>query len=127
MSGAGQALPTTRSRGQEAESLAARHLESIGYRVVERNFRTKSGEVDLIAWDGDVLCFVEVRSRATDELGHPLETIGRDKVRRVVRAAREYLTTIDGPWPEMRFDAVGIVMSTPPAVTLVRGAFEAHA
>jgi putative endonuclease len=117
---------TTRARGQRAETLAAQHLEAQGYRVVERSFRCKVGEVDLIAWDGSVLCFVEVRSRATDDFGDPLETIGPQKIRRIVRAAGEYLVTFKGPWPEMRFDAVGIVMSESPVVTLLRGAFEAH-
>ena len=127
MSGEGGPQPTTRTRGEAGENLAARHLESLGYRIVERNYRVASGEVDLIAWDGQVLCFVEVRSRATVDFGDPLETIGPQKIRRIVKAAREYLANIDGTWPEMRFDAVGIVMSEPPQLTLVRGAFEAHA
>ena len=124
----GKAPETTRARGQQAEGLAAAHIEALGYRLVERNFRCAAGEVDLIAWDGSVLCFIEVRSRATADFGDPLETIGPQKIRRIVRAAREYLSRLDGPWPEMRFDAIGVLTSsTPPEITLVRGAFEAHA
>jgi Holliday junction resolvase-like predicted endonuclease len=67
-----------------------------------------------------------VRSRKTADFGDPLETIGREKIRRIVRAAREYLSAIEGPWPEMRFDAVGILMAEPPVITVVRGAFEAN-
>ncbi|MBI5510135.1 MAG: YraN family protein [Deltaproteobacteria bacterium] len=122
----GETRPESRrARGSAAEELAASYLEDRGYRLIARNFRTASGEVDLIAFDGEVLCFIEVRSRHDELRGHPLETIDRKKIRRVVRAAEEYLKKVPHPWPEMRFDAVGIVMSAPPQITLVRDAFEA--
>jgi putative endonuclease len=121
----GSGRSSTRQRGQASEGLAARYLEAQGYRIVATNFRAAGGEVDLIAFDGDVLCFVEVRSRASTELGDPLETIDRRKVRRITMAAREYIGTVPRPWPEMRFDAVGIVLVDPPRIELVRDAFEA--
>ncbi|MFC1610595.1 YraN family protein [Myxococcota bacterium] len=116
---------STTARGSRAETLASEYLEQQGYQIVTRNFRTANGEIDLIAYDGPVLCFVEVRSRKSTAFGDPLETIGRQKINRVVRAARAYLDHLDGPWPQMRFDAVGIVMSDPPQIELVRDAFEA--
>ena len=54
---------STTERGARAEQLAVARLEREGYRIVRRNFRAPGGEIDIIAWDGDVLCFVEVRSR----------------------------------------------------------------
>jgi putative endonuclease len=101
------------------------YLESQGYRIVERNYRCQGGEIDLIGYDGAVLCFVEVRARSGVEHGHPLETIDGRKIRRVVRAARNYLGTLTGRWPEMRFDALGIVLAEPPHYELIRAAFEA--
>ncbi|OGQ83302.1 MAG: YraN family protein [Deltaproteobacteria bacterium RIFOXYA12_FULL_58_15] len=116
---------TTTRRGQRAESLAATYLEGLGYRIVARNFHARGGEIDIIAFDGEVLCFVEVRSRQGVKFGTPLETIDRRKIRRVATAARSYLEKLERPWPRMRFDAVGIVMSVPPNIELVRDAFEA--
>ncbi|MBI3178243.1 MAG: YraN family protein, partial [Deltaproteobacteria bacterium] len=104
-------MSTTRELGGRAEALAARHLQEQGYRIVARNHRCEGGEIDLIAYEGDVLCFVEVRSRKTADYGDPLETISRQKIYRVARAARDYIDTLPRPWPEMRFDAVGILMS----------------
>jgi putative endonuclease len=116
---------STSVRGAHAEQLAADYLIDHGYRIVERNWRKNGGELDIIAYDGDVLCFVEVRSRDSDDFGDPLETIDQRKIRRIVRTARAYLATIRGPWPDMRFDAVGVLMSNPPRIELVKDAFEA--
>jgi putative endonuclease len=117
-------MSSTTELGAAAEQLAADHLAAAGYRIVARNHRCQGGEVDIVAWDGDVLCFVEVRSRKDDRFGHPLETISAQKIRRVARGARDFLRTLRGARPTMRFDAVGIVMSDPPVITLVRDAFE---
>ncbi len=116
---------TTTARGSSSEALALDYLTAQGYRLVKKNHRAKGGEVDLIAYDGEVLCFIEVRSKATEEFGSPLETIDGRKQSRVIRAARDFLTTLPPPWPPMRFDAVGIVLGEPPRITLVRNAFEA--
>jgi putative endonuclease len=113
------------SRGARAEQLAAEHLTHAGYRIVARNVRGLGGEIDIVAFDGPVLCFVEVRARSTNDFGTPLETISRQKIRRIVTAARQFLETLPPPWPEMRFDAVGILLGEQPMIELVRGAFEA--
>jgi putative endonuclease len=117
--------PSTTSRGALAEGLAVRYLTDAGYRLVARNVRCRGGELDIVAWDGEVLCFVEVRSLARTDHGDPLETITPLKIRRIVRAARDYISTLPHPWPVMRFDAVGIVMAEPPRIQLVREAFAA--
>jgi len=120
------ARDSTTARGNRAEEIAVAHVQGEGYRVVCRNFRAPGGEIDIIAWDGEVLCFIEVRSREDTLHGDPLETIDARKIRRVVSAAHAYLDEVSAPWPEMRFDVVGIVLSEPVEVDLVRDAFEAN-
>lgn len=111
--------------GRQAEALAADYLERHGYSILARNHRCQGGEVDLVAWDDGILCFVEVRARRTVVYGDPLETIDRRKIRRVARASADFLdSSWSGPWPPMRFDALGIVLADPPVFTLVRAAFE---
>lgn len=115
-------MTTTTDIGRGFEDVACLYLIAQGYRIVARNYRVQGGEIDIIAHDGDVLCFVEVRGRAEDEHGTPFETIDARKMSRIIHAAREYLQTLDQAWPPMRFDAVGIVGDAP--AELIRGAFE---
>jgi putative endonuclease len=105
-----------RRLGARGEELAARHLEARGLALVERNFRTRHGELDLIARDGRYLVFCEVKTRivrigdAAAALG-PLAAVGPRKQRQVRAMAREWLAAgrLDGARPpEIRFDAVGI-------------------
>jgi putative endonuclease len=110
--------------GRDFEETACSHLVGAGYRLVTRNYRAPGGEIDIIAWDGEVLCFVEVRGRAEDDHGDPLETITPAKVGRIIRAARAYLETLPQPWPAMRFDVVGLTGNPPGAVRLIRDAFD---
>ena len=104
-----------RRLGARGEELAARHLEARGYQVVERNFRTRYGELDVVARDARFLVFCEVKTRIVrhgcrDVLG-PFASIGPRKQRQVRAMAREWLaqSRIDGPRPaQMRFDAIGV-------------------
>ena len=82
---------TTTTRGREAEALAAHHLEGGGLRVVERNFRVRGGEIDLICRDGKTLVFVEVRLRSRSDFGGAGASITAIKRRRIVLAAQHYL------------------------------------
>ena len=104
-----------RSLGVLGESLAARHLEARGYEVVDRNFRTRCGELDLVARDARALVFCEVKTRiARSPPGPfgPFAAIGPKKQRRVRAMAREWLAAragCGGPRPpELRFDAIGV-------------------
>ena len=117
-------LERTTVIGRAFEEVACEHLASDGYRLVTRNYRAPGGEIDIIAWDGDVLCFVEVRGRAESHFGDPLETISPTKVARIIRAARWYLVDLPKPWPIMRFDVIGITGNPPADVRLVRDAFD---
>ena len=83
-----------------------RFLESRGYRVLERNFLCRRGEVDIVAEEGDVLCFIEVRSRSSSRFGGALETINLAKQRRIVIAARHYIARTHADDRPCRFDVV---------------------
>lgn len=99
---------TTIQIGATAEDRAAAYLEAHGYRIVERNFRTRMGELDIVARDRDVLVFVEVRSRRTAEYGSALETVGWRKQRKVTKMAARYLAYRRPRFQECRFDVVAI-------------------
>src|SRR5215469_6765798 len=76
-----------RGIGHDWEREAERALVAEGFRIVERNFRTREGEIDLIARDAETLCFVEVKGRASRAFGGPAEAVTLEKQRRVARAA----------------------------------------
>ena len=95
--------------GDAGEGAAAEMLRSRGYRIVARNHRCRRGEVDLIAEKGELLIFVEVRTRATKAFGGPEETVSPAKQRRVLAAARDFLARWRGPERGARFDVVAVV------------------
>jgi len=95
-----------RLRGDRIEGLAARHLAAEGLAILERNWRTRSGELDIVAREGETLVAVEVRSRRT---GSPIDaamTLTPAKARRVVRAMRAWLGARGLDDVAVRFDAV---------------------
>ena len=95
--------------GREAEESVCAYLRERGMEIVERNFRARGGEIDVIARDRDVLAFVEVRFREEDGHGLPEESVGPAKRRRIVAAARAYLATIPpDSWKEARFDVAAV-------------------
>jgi putative endonuclease len=121
-------LPTsTTEKGQRSEELALHYLKGQGYRILERNYRCRRGEIDLVAEEAGVLCFVEVRSTKSSAFGDPLETINTRKQARIIRTARHYLMVTQSHERQVRFDVVGIVFSPELRIQLVRGAFEAGA
>ena len=79
------------SRGQHAETRGCRYLVRRGLHLIERNYRTRRGEIDLIMEDGETLVFVEVRQRRSSVHGHPLETVDQRKQARIRRAAENFL------------------------------------
>jgi putative endonuclease len=95
-------------QGALAEGDAMQLLIEAGYRIVARNYRCKAGELDIVARDGDVLVFVEVRSRSDDEHGSAFDMIRRGKQRRVIRVAKCYLEAVAPEFEECRFDIVAI-------------------
>jgi putative endonuclease len=120
-------MTTHRQRfGDAGEKAAEDALAKGGYRVVARKHRCPRGEVDLILERGELLVFVEVRTRATAIFGAPEETVGPAKQRRIVRAARDFLARWRGPPRGARFDVVA-VLDRPegPQVSHIPNAFDA--
>ena len=98
-----------RAQGDAAEERACLHLQGSGLTIVERNFRARGGEIDIVARKGDVLVFVEVRSREVPGFGTPEESVTSAKRRRIVLAARRYLSNVPpSSWREARFDVIAI-------------------
>ena len=99
--------------GRIGEDLALAHLERLGYALVARNHRTRYGEIDLVVFDGTTLVFVEVKTRRTNGSGRgPWEALHERKRRQVRRMAAAYLLEVtDRPHsPDLRFDAIGVVI-----------------
>jgi putative endonuclease len=99
--------PHTHAKGDLAEDAAETFLRAEGYRVVERNLRTKLGEIDLLALDGEVLCFIEVKARLTREFGWAIEAVGPRKRRRLAKIAALVLAR-NRTERACRFDVLGI-------------------
>lgn len=111
--------------GRRGEALAEEFLRARRYTIVARNFRCRAGEIDLVALDGPVIVFVEVRSRRGDRLGTPFESITGRKQAQVARVARHFLAARGWVDRDARFDVVGVRFDAePPAVEHLRGAFE---
>jgi putative endonuclease len=119
-------LDARQQLGREGESLAERFLRSRGYRIVARNVRSPSGELDLIAEDGDVLVFVEVKARQTHAFGGASYAVDRRKQTRIVKEAAQYLARHRLRGRSCRFDVVLLrpSMGPGPAVELIQNAFE---
>ena len=111
--------------GRRGEDLAHRYLRRQGFIIVARNYRLASGEAeaDLIARDGEDLVIVEVKTHASSEYGPPERAVSPEKQRHLIRVGREYARKTDTPWEHVRYDVVSIILTEPPAITLLRGAF----
>lgn len=108
--------------GRRGEDLAHRYLKQHGYKIVARNWRLPSGdgEADLIAWDGETLVIVEVKTRASGAFGPPERAIGEEKVLGLARIARAW-TRYAKP-ARVRADVVAVVLSNPPELNLYQDA-----
>ena len=109
--------------GYSAEDEAARFLIDHGLAILARNYRTRFGEIDLVARDGETLVFVEVRARASDEYGGAASSITAGKRRRIASAARHYLSGLRRE-PPCRFDVITLDAGEP---RWLRAAFDATA
>ena len=97
--------------GAAGEQLAAEHLERLGYQILERNYRTRWGELDIIAFDGRTLAFCEVKTRRLGgQAGAPLEAVGPGKRAQVRKMAGRWLVERrERPYADcLRFDAIGV-------------------
>ena len=97
----------TKTIGDYGEKLAADYLKRHGYKIIERNYRSRFFEIDIIAYDGDCLCFVEVKTRNRDDYGLACEAVNYAKQQKIIKGASAYLASnnVDSP---TRFDVVEV-------------------
>jgi putative endonuclease len=113
--------------GKSGEDLACRELERRGYAILDRRYRTRFGELDIVARDNGTLVFVEVKTRGSARFGDGLEAVTFQKQRRLILMAGEYMLWHRVASSPCRFDVVAISWNgRTPAVEVVTGAFEAH-
>lgn len=111
--------------GRLGEDLAHRYLRRHGCTVIARNYRMRSGsgEIDIVAWHGQTLVFVEVKTRQTDEYGEPSRAVDTEKQQRLQLAARDYTRRTGTPPERTRFDVVSVVLGDAPRIEWIRDAF----
>lgn len=114
------------SIGQLGETLACQYLFRQGYRIILRNYRTKLGEIDIIAEEQGTLVFVEVKARRGHKCGHPFEAVTSAKCRQISKAALLYLAENGREGQAARFDVVAISFAggAVPVIELVKNAFD---
>ena len=111
--------------GKQGEDLAAAHLAENGYRILERNYRSVFGEIDIVAEEGDTLVFVEVKSRRSEAYGDPQLAVGPKKQRKISRVAMSYLSEKGWNRRPARFDIVAVKLRpSGNLIELIRNAFE---
>ena len=111
--------------GEKGEGVAVKFLRKRGYKIIVQNFKTRIGEIDIIARDGETLAFIEVKTRESIEYGRPFEAVNRFKKKKIVNVALLYLKRFK-EIPPCRFDVVSIYYENGrPEVELITDAFEA--
>lgn len=95
--------------GKEGELRAAGYLDRKGLRVIRTNFRCRFGEIDVIAMDGDTICFIEVKTRRGVSHGLPSEAVGRTKLLHIKKCAQVYLSRSGLKYESMRIDVVEVL------------------
>ena len=112
--------------GRSGEDLAVEEIERRGYAVLDRRYRTRHGEIDIVAEDGDTIVFIEVKARATGQRGTAAEAVTPHKQRKLVAMATDYLSRRHLTDRRCRFDVVAIDgVGEDQRLTLYRGAFDA--
>ena len=113
-----------RKIGSKQEAIATKYLESLGYSIIENNFYCRSGEIDIIAKEGDYYVFIEVKYRSSTEHGYPIEAIDQRKIRKVVNTTKYYMLTHNiSEYSPCRFDVIVILGED---ITLIKNAFDGY-
>lgn len=115
------------SLGKKGEGIALDFLRKQGYRIIERNYRCRAGEIDIIAEEGSSLAFVEVKTRRSTHFGLPEEAVAYEKRRHLTRVASGYLSYRHIKEAKCRFDVVSVLMNENGVkeIRLIKNAFEA--
>ena len=110
--------------GRTGEELAVCYLKNQGYTIVERNYRMRIGEIDIIARDGECLVFIEVKTRRSSRFGSPFEAVDFRKQQQISRVALAFMIQNQCGEVPVRFDVVGVHLEKSPRVELIKNAFE---
>ena len=111
--------------GKESESTAVKHLKKQGYKIIEQNYRTKLGEIDIIAKEKDTLVFVEVKSRKSASYGNPKYAVTPKKMRKISMVALYFLKMTNQSTSKARFDVVSISHGKKnPEIEIIKNAFD---
>lgn len=111
--------------GKAGEDAAAAFLQNLGFTILERNFRTRHFEIDIIARDQETTCFIEVKTRSNLKKGLPREGITPAKQKKIITGASFYLKNNGGFNQRLRFDVVEVLLTgKKPAITLIQNAFQ---
>jgi len=107
--------------GNKGETIASGYLKEIGYKILEKNFRTRDGEIDLIAQDSEEIVFIEVKTRRNSNFGYPEEAVDEKKVEKMIKVANSWLEAkekFDNSW---RIDIIAIELNIrPPKITHIK-------
>lgn len=109
--------------GKDCESVAAKYLSRRGYKILEKNYRTKLGEIDIIARDKDTIVFIEVKARTSGKFGGPKYAVSFGKQKKIARAAQIYLKSTKQINKKARFDVVALHSYSDKGIEIVRNAF----
>ncbi len=121
-------LPGNLEFGKAAEDAATEFLKAKGYRILERNYKNKFGEIDIIAKQEGVICFIEVKARHSLNLGFPQEAVTSGKQRQISRVAVNYLKSKKLLERPARFDVLALLyVNNQPQISLITDAFELSA
>jgi putative endonuclease len=113
---------------KKGEALAGKILKKKGYKILKRNYVSKYGEIDIVAYDRGIICFVEVKTRQSENYGPPELAVTKEKRKRIVRTALNYLTINNIEDTDCRFDVVSILYKedvNKPDIELLERAFTA--
>ena len=111
--------------GEKGEAIAVRQLKKKGYKIIETNYRTRLGEIDIIAKEKNTIVFVEVKTRRSVHFGNPKQAVTPLKQRKISMVALYYLKTTGQNDARARFDVVSIISNRDkPQVEIIKDAFE---
>ena len=119
-------MPKSRQKfGEKSESIAASYLKKQGYKIIELNYRTKLGEIDIIAKESGTIAFIEVKARRSGQFGNPKWAVTPKKQKKISMVALQYLKAAGQCNVKARFDVVSIIFSHDnPSIEIVKNAFE---
>jgi putative endonuclease len=111
--------------GEKGEALAVHRLKKAGYKIIETNYRTRLGEIDIVAKENDTIVFVEVKSRRSVHFGNPKQAVTLQKQKKISMVALYYLKTTGQSAAKARFDVVTVIANRDkPQVEIIKNAFE---